>query len=1554
MWKAKNVLNQTQPKNYLLHSFLALGFIFLSATAAFSAPSINNSSPACPFPRNVKYSFGMQPNNMSLAAMNAAVSNFYVVWYNNFVTGSGANTRVMGGVSTTGTVSEGIGYGMLIAALMGDKPLLDGLYGFYSANLDGNGLMNWTCTGGTGTCSGNAATDADQDVCMALYFAATQWGGTYAANAATVAGHLIGTNCFAGNRVTGGDNNSGFVYPDYCAPGWYRCFATKTGNANWTTIANWVYSPLFVNLNAQWPYGYVPNEVNNDGTFKTAVAISPETALNHGYDASRMGWRMGMDYLWNGTNQAPISLYAHSIYNGSNTSGFINYIQEYWNVTNGQVTGKTGPGVGSPCSPLQIGPAVIGSMAGLPNNAQNQDFVNAIFSELISRTTPPLTCPGYVYFEDTLSMMCLLATTGNFPNLACGSCTSAPVANTPTPYPCFLVDDLEDANLQNNTNGFWFTFSYNSVNNTPVPAPGQANSKVSAVTYLVDGTATGTGSVGGSLYSARVTGTWQDNGHGAPATYGGFAMATELQLGYQNLTNGAGPISLTQISFDIKCSKATKIRLNFYNPTFDPINGANNCGVWANQYGYTFPVSTSWQRITINRYQINCQDWGGTGNCSVTCSGVTYNRDLALSKVTSLQWLSVGDGDTISYWVDNVCLAFNRGAVVPSTATPIPTATMTPGAATNTATKTPTNTPTNTVANTATRTATPTPSNTVANTATRTPTSTPSNSPTNTATRTATNTPTNSSTNTVGSTSTNTPTKTSTNTPTNSLTNTPSRTPSPTNTTGNTATNSPTRTASNTPTPTPAITNTATNSPTNSPTRTVTNTPTPTPAISNTATNSPTVTPTRTATNSPTNTASPTLTNTATRTATSTSTNTVGNTLTPSSTATATPTRTASNTPTNSSTSTSTNSATATLTRTATNTPTNSLTNSPTRTPSSTATLSPTPTISNTPTDTATGTLQPSDTATLSPTNTASNTASRTPTSTLTSTPTATSTRTATNTATASPTNTNPNTPTRTGTPTATNSPGINTATNTPSNTPSNSATRTATNSPTNSPTVSSTPTNTPAITNTATRTPTRTATNTATVTPTATTVTVVVTNGPSMPPSANSNPGAVDVPVLQFQLTNPGSGSANINNLTLTAAGSGNDLTGIASVNVYLDNNNDGVFDAGDTPLANGTFSADNGTVVINLGDSIPPGGTNTYLVTYTFSSTAAAGNYSTSFNPSVNLTGTNASGAILFSGAAQNSAQINLAASTLTPTATLANTPTATPETVTVASGPVVPSSSTKLPGTIGVPVLEIQALNLGAASASVTHLRLTASGSGNDNSGISSVALYLDTNGNGMVDPSEILLATGSYAADDGQVTLNLSNTIPPGSAANYLVVYNFSAGAPTGTYSAALLPGADIQGTNLITAKPVLFTGALVNGATITLVNGTPTVTFTPTITPTITATITPTGVTVGSTPVVFPNPADGTAPVSVAVNLQQATDSVSVQIFTVAFRKVQETTYSSASSDVTATLISGNLARKWILPVLLKDKWGTNLASGLYYVVIATPNGRSVGKLLIER
>src|ERR1019366_1586499 len=164
--KAKIVLKNF--KSIKFFPILLTGLILIAVPGVFGAPAGNSGSPACPFPRNVVYPHAMMPTNVSQATMNAAGANFYVYWYTNFVSGTRNQTRVLGGVSTTGTVSEGIGYGMLIAALMADKTLFDGLFGYYQADLDSNSLMNWTCTGGTGTCSGNAATDADQDVAMAL------------------------------------------------------------------------------------------------------------------------------------------------------------------------------------------------------------------------------------------------------------------------------------------------------------------------------------------------------------------------------------------------------------------------------------------------------------------------------------------------------------------------------------------------------------------------------------------------------------------------------------------------------------------------------------------------------------------------------------------------------------------------------------------------------------------------------------------------------------------------------------------------------------------------------------------------------------------------------------------------------------------------------------------------------------------------------------------------------------------------------------------------------------------------------------------------------------------------------------------------------------------------------------------------------------------------------------------------------------------------------------------------------------------------------------------
>jgi hypothetical protein len=68
--------------------------------------------------------------------------------------------------------------------------------------------------------------------------------------------------------------------------------------------------------------------------------------------------------------------------------------------------------------------------------------------------------------------------------------------------------------------------------------------------------------------------------------------------------------------------------------------------------------------------------------------------------------------------------------------------------------------------------------------------------------------------------------------------------------------------------------------------------------------------------------------------------------------------------------------------------------------------------------------------------------------------------------------------------------------------------------------------------------------------------------------------------------------------------------------------------------------------------------------------------------------------------------------------------------------------------------------------------------------------------------------------------------------------------------------------------------------------------------------------------------------------------------VKVQLYTVAFRKVFEKKYpgQAAGQDCLISNRSGQLV----------DTWGNPLSSGLYYVVVTTNSGRTIGKMLVLR
>jgi hypothetical protein len=86
-------------------------------------------------------------------------------------------------------------------------------------------------------------------------------------------------------------------------------------------------------------------------------------------------------------------------------------------------------------------------------------------------------------------------------------------------------------------------------------------------------------------------------------------------------------------------------------------------------------------------------------------------------------------------------------------------------------------------------------------------------------------------------------------------------------------------------------------------------------------------------------------------------------------------------------------------------------------------------------------------------------------------------------------------------------------------------------------------------------------------------------------------------------------------------------------------------------------------------------------------------------------------------------------------------------------------------------------------------------------------------------------------------------------------------------------------------------------------------------------------------------VLYPNPV-GAGPVTLNPGLSSSS-TVKVELFTVAFRKVNELTFSQVPAGGTVS-------------IPLTDKKGTPLASGLYYVVVTTDQGRTILKLLVLR
>ncbi|WP_297561901.1 fibronectin type III domain-containing protein [Meiothermus sp.] len=118
---------------------------------------------------------------------------------------------------------------------------------------------------------------------------------------------------------------------------------------------------------------------------------------------------------------------------------------------------------------------------------------------------------------------------------------------------------------------------------------------------------------------------------------------------------------------------------------------------------------------------------------------------------------------------------------------------------------------------------------------------------------------------------------------------------------------------------------------------------------------------------------------------------------------------------------------------------------------------------------------------------------------------------------------------------------------------------------------------------------------------------TITAAKPANAPTDATRNKGQSNVSMLAFTL-NP-SQATQLQSITLQATGTGHDGLDLTAVKLIRDANANGQIDSGETPIATGNFSADNGTLTFSLSSplALSPGNSQ-FLVVADIASTLAA----------------------------------------------------------------------------------------------------------------------------------------------------------------------------------------------------------------------------------------------------------------------------------------------------------------------------------------------------------
>ena len=382
-----------------------------------------------PFPMNengYKYPYGIVPTNVS----NDKIQSKFEAWERAMYDESGNMARIKYDDGTS-TVSEGIAYGMLIYVYMANETNtqcqdhFDKLYTYYKNWSDSKGLMNWKITGFSSIASGGSggATDADLDVGLALCLAAKQWESSskyvYANEAETILKNIYNYETWSTNGYRffkPGDSWNDNGNPCYFTQASVGVFAQAQEDLGFTTTKDWqkVYEDGHVYLEKSQRLGVWPNWTNWNSTYDpqkrpwiSAGTDEAKDEVTFGWDACRVPWRVGWDYVWYGNESSKKML--------NKTIEMLKAKNWYNNANIGYLAGLDGSDYSSLNIPSKQGyssgnVAWTGSVAcALMIDSEHQSSLDTYNSSINSKT-------GQAYYAQTLQVLYMLTLSGNAAN----------------------------------------------------------------------------------------------------------------------------------------------------------------------------------------------------------------------------------------------------------------------------------------------------------------------------------------------------------------------------------------------------------------------------------------------------------------------------------------------------------------------------------------------------------------------------------------------------------------------------------------------------------------------------------------------------------------------------------------------------------------------------------------------------------------------------------------------------------------------------------------------------------------------------------------------------------------------------------------------------------------------------------------------------------------------------------------------------------------------------------------------------------------------------------